>query len=120
MFQSKQSPEYTYLDEQRSELNSVMYSVIKEATLHKAYIPNASFSHIYSNKQSRLNLGHADFDKAILQNNHINRSKPNHSKTDMKKQDLRQRQNIWNSRVLRNGAREQRWFDKLQEYRNGV
>ncbi|MGQ8875072.1 hypothetical protein [Paenibacillus sp. TSA_86.1] len=29
-------------------------------------------------------------------------------------------QNIWNSHVLRNGAHEQRWFDKLQDYRNGV
>jgi len=29
-------------------------------------------------------------------------------------------QNIWTSRVFRNGARNQPWFDKLQDYRNQV
>ncbi len=29
-------------------------------------------------------------------------------------------QNIWSSHVLRYGAHNQRWFDKLQDYRNGV
>ncbi|WP_336783983.1 hypothetical protein [Paenibacillus illinoisensis] len=33
---------------------------------------------------------------------------------------LEQQQNIWRSRVLSSGARNQPWFDKLQEYRNEV
>ena len=31
-----------------------------------------------------------------------------------------QQQNIWRNRVLSSGARNQPWFDKLQEYRNEV
>ncbi|MFC9712010.1 hypothetical protein JNUCC31_09640 [Paenibacillus sp. JNUCC31] len=31
-----------------------------------------------------------------------------------------QQQNIWRSRLFRSGARNQRWFDKLQDYRNEV
>ncbi|WP_162158954.1 hypothetical protein NSQ20_26890 [Paenibacillus sp. FSL K6-1122] len=33
---------------------------------------------------------------------------------------VKSQQNIWASRVLRNGARNQPWFDKLQDYRNQV
>ncbi|OMF40930.1 hypothetical protein [Paenibacillus sp. FSL E2-0151] len=33
---------------------------------------------------------------------------------------VKSQQNIWTSRVLRNGARNQPWFDKLQDYRNQV
>lgn len=33
---------------------------------------------------------------------------------------MKSQQNIWTSRVLRNGARNQRWFDKLQDYRKQV
>lgn len=33
---------------------------------------------------------------------------------------MKSQQNIWTSRVLRNGARNQPWFDKLQDYRNQV
>ncbi|WP_186333798.1 hypothetical protein MKX75_24595 [Paenibacillus sp. FSL R5-0341] len=33
---------------------------------------------------------------------------------------MKSQQNIWTSRVLRNGARNQPWFDKLQDYRNEV
>lgn len=33
---------------------------------------------------------------------------------------LEQQQNIWRSRVLSSGSRNQPWFDKLQEYRNEV
>lgn len=33
---------------------------------------------------------------------------------------IKSQQNIWTSRVLRNGARNQPWFDKLQDYRNQV
>ncbi|WP_458463604.1 hypothetical protein [Paenibacillus sp.] len=33
---------------------------------------------------------------------------------------IKSQQNIWTSRVLRNGARHQPWFDKLQDYRNQV
>ncbi len=31
-----------------------------------------------------------------------------------------QQQNIWRSRLLSSGARNQPWFDKLQDYRNEV
>lgn len=33
---------------------------------------------------------------------------------------MKSQQNIWTSRVLRNAARNQPWFDKLQDYRNQV
>ncbi|MGV2964035.1 hypothetical protein [Paenibacillus sp. AGC30] len=33
---------------------------------------------------------------------------------------IKSQQNIWTSRVLKNGARNQPWFDKLQDYRNQV
>ncbi|WP_339806319.1 hypothetical protein MKY66_25350 [Paenibacillus sp. FSL R5-0766] len=33
---------------------------------------------------------------------------------------MKSQQNVWTSRVLRNGARNQPWFDKLQNYRNQV
>ena len=33
---------------------------------------------------------------------------------------MKSQQNIWTSRVLRNGACNQPWFDKLQDYRNQV
>ncbi|WP_339237685.1 hypothetical protein MKX40_26030 [Paenibacillus sp. FSL R5-0517] len=33
---------------------------------------------------------------------------------------MKSEQNIWTSRVLRNGAHKQPWFDKLQDYRNQV
>ncbi len=33
---------------------------------------------------------------------------------------IKPQQNIWTSRVLRNGACNQPWFDKLQDYRNQV
>ncbi|MDQ0660357.1 hypothetical protein [Paenibacillus sp. W2I17] len=33
---------------------------------------------------------------------------------------MKSQQNIWTSHVLRNGARNQPWFDKLQDYRNQV
>ncbi|WP_017692294.1 hypothetical protein [Paenibacillus sp. PAMC 26794] len=33
---------------------------------------------------------------------------------------MKSQQNIWTSRVLRSGARNQPWFDKLQDYRNQV
>ncbi|KLU56576.1 hypothetical protein EL84_09795 [Paenibacillus sp. VT-400] len=33
---------------------------------------------------------------------------------------MKSQQNIWTSRVLRNGARHQPWFDKLRDYRNQV
>ena len=36
------------------------------------------------------------------------------------KEMMKSQQNIWTSRVLRNGARNQPWFDKLQDYRNQV
>ncbi|MFX3648174.1 MAG: hypothetical protein ACE3K2_21810 [Paenibacillus sp.] len=35
-------------------------------------------------------------------------------------EEMKSQQNIWTSRVLRNGARNQPWFDKLQDYRNQV
>ncbi|MEC0129197.1 hypothetical protein [Paenibacillus pabuli] len=31
-----------------------------------------------------------------------------------------QQQNIWRSRIFSSGAHNQRWFDKLQDYRNEV
>ncbi|KAA8756664.1 hypothetical protein FE296_03410 [Paenibacillus sp. UASWS1643] len=33
---------------------------------------------------------------------------------------MKSQQNIWTSCVLRNGASNQPWFDKLQDYRNQV
>ncbi|WFR64625.1 hypothetical protein P9222_11185 [Paenibacillus amylolyticus] len=33
---------------------------------------------------------------------------------------MKSQQNIWKSRVMRNGARRQPWFNKLQDYRNQV
>lgn len=33
---------------------------------------------------------------------------------------LDSQQNIWKSRLLSSGARNQPWFDKLQDYRNEV
>lgn len=38
----------------------------------------------------------------------------------MMNEPLEQQQNIWRSRVFSSGARNQPWFDKLQEYRNEV
>ncbi|MGO4734050.1 hypothetical protein [Paenibacillus sp. 2KB_22] len=35
-------------------------------------------------------------------------------------EEMKSQQNIWTSRVLKNGAHNQPWFDKLQDYRNQV
>ncbi|MBY0203582.1 hypothetical protein [Paenibacillus cucumis (ex Kampfer et al. 2016)] len=121
MFQPQQ-PEYTCLDDRRLELHSVMNSVIKEAVHQKAYIPNSSLSPIHRNKHSHWSVGHpyTDSDHSILRKAKQGSSEQGDSKLDRTKPDLNFQQNIWTSRVLQNGARDQRWFDKLQDYRNGV
>ncbi|MGF6357679.1 hypothetical protein ABIE27_005642 [Paenibacillus sp. 4624] len=121
MFQPQQ-PEYTCLDDRRRELHSVMNSVIKEAVHQKAYIPNSSLNPIYRNKHPHWSVGHpyTDSDHSILKKAKQSRSDQRHSKLDRTKPDLIFQQNIWTSRVLQKGARDQRWFDKLQDYRNGV
>lgn len=121
MFQPQQ-PKYTCLDDRRSELHSVMNSVIKEAVHQKVYIPNSSLDAIYRNKHPHWSAGHpyTDSDHSIIRKAKQSCSNQGNSKLDRIKPDLNFRQNIWTSRVLQNGARDQRWFDKLQDYRNGV
>lgn len=121
MFQPQQ-PEYTCLDDRRFDLHSVMNSVIKEAIHQKAYIPNSSFNPIYRSKHPHLSVVHTctESDHSILRKAKQSRSDRGHFNLDSTKPELIFQQNIWTSRVLRNGARHQRWFDKLQDYRNGV
>ncbi|WP_342552776.1 hypothetical protein [Paenibacillus sp. FSL R7-0652] len=114
-FQPKQLPEYTCLDDRRIELHSVIRSMIKETAYQKDYIWNTSPIHICSPDSA-----HTDSSGSVLQNKNADHLELVDLKTDMANRARRLRQNVWNSRVLKNGARNQRWFDKLQDYRNGV
>ncbi|CAI6084701.1 hypothetical protein PAECIP112173_04376 [Paenibacillus sp. JJ-100] len=103
--------EYTCLDDRQLVLDSVMHSVITERAYSKVYIPNISLNTTFTNADSHFSIlastneDHSDVVK--LNREHMNGN-------------VRTRQNIWNSHVFRNGANKQRWFDKLQDYRNGV
>ncbi|PYE45781.1 hypothetical protein DFQ00_11617 [Paenibacillus barcinonensis] len=97
VLQLKQVTEYTCLDDRGPVASSVVHSMIRESVSQNIYIPNDGLTTSYKYKQSqRLET------KQMIQNTKL------------------QPKNIWHRHVLRNGANNQRWFDKLQEYRNGV
>ncbi|WP_427182303.1 hypothetical protein [Paenibacillus sp. TC-CSREp1] len=121
VLQPQQVPEYTCLDDRRLVLNSVMHSIIKETAGQKVYIPNGSLTNSYNNKQYRLYTVHTETSNfkcdTKSSRNAINEKL---IERDHEKKGITFQQNIWHSRVLQHGSRNQRWFDKLQDYRNGV
>ncbi|PZT57656.1 hypothetical protein DN757_01070 [Paenibacillus silvae] len=108
VLQPQQLPEYTCLDDRRLVLNTVMQSIIKETASQKVYIPNDSLTNSYNNKQSSLYAVQAETSNCRCDTR------------EMRSKNIKLQQNIWHSHVLQRGARNQRWFDKLQDYRNGV
>ncbi|MBB6021111.1 hypothetical protein HNR77_002192 [Paenibacillus sp. JGP012] len=121
VLQPQQVPEYTCLDDRRLVLNSVMHSIIKETASQKVYIPNGSLTNSYNNKQSHLHAVHAET-RNFRRDTKDLRSGINQKliETDPETKGIKFQQNIWHSHVLQHGSRNQRWFDKLQDYRNGV
>ncbi|MBR2566269.1 MAG: hypothetical protein IKE29_16855 [Paenibacillus sp.] len=110
--------EYTCLDDRQLVLDSVMHSVIKERAYSKVYIPNIIRNTNYKNVD--LTFTNTDSHFSILASTNEDHSDVVKLNREHMNGNVRTRQNIWNSHVLRNGANNQRWFDKLQDYRNGV